>query len=180
MQHGVFAHIFCPIAIIERAFLSFKPSAIVGDLQEARNGTSAPTCSTPKESMYIMILPRKAFSMHKCSQGVGVGFPQAMKASLIVRYTWPNIAARAFGYVNVLSWDRQFDLAMFTYIWRTLHGFRPLPTGGKSRQIIKIDVTLVSHERPRSSQRVPFVIVSKCNNASVFLVYIPGCQPALH
>ena len=75
-------------------------------------------------------------------------FPNAVEASSFARYTWPSVAARAFGCVDVLSWDRRYDSAMLTYTRRALHGVGPLPTGDKSRQITKTDVTMVSHERP--------------------------------
>ena len=44
MQHGVFAPLFGPTTTLERVFLLFKPSTIVGGIQEVKNETSAPTC----------------------------------------------------------------------------------------------------------------------------------------
>ena len=60
-----------------------------------------------------------------------------MEASSFARYTWPSVAARAFGYVDVLSWDRRYNVAMFAYTWRALHGVGPLPAGDKRRQFTK-------------------------------------------
>ena len=82
------------------------------------------------------------------NQIVEVDFPQAVEASSLARYTWPSVAARAFGCVDVFSWDRRGDSAMFAFTRRALHGVGPLPAGDRSRQITKTDVTLVSHERP--------------------------------
>ena len=81
-------------------------------------------------------------------------FPQAVEASSFARYTWPSVAARAFGCVDVLSWDRRGDSAMFAFTRRALHGVGPLPAGDRRRQFTKTVVTRqhrsVLHSHPRT------------------------------
>ena len=81
-------------------------------------------------------------------------FPNAVEASSFARYTWPSVAARAFGCVDVLSWDRRGDSAMFAYTRRALHGVGPLPAGDRRRQFTKTVVTRqhrsVPHSHPRT------------------------------
>ena len=67
--------------------------------------------------------------------------PKTVEASSFVRYIWPSVAARAFGCVDVLSWDRRCDLAMFAYTRRALYGVGPLPAGDRRRQFTKTVIT---------------------------------------
>ena len=65
----------------------------------------------------------------------------AMEALTIIRYTWPSATVRAFGCVDVLSWDRRLDSAMFAYTERALRSVGPLLAGDKSRQCTKTGIT---------------------------------------
>ena len=135
--------------------------------------------------LYMSSLQHIAFTLvcSTCTQllclHVRVGFADAVEASSIEHCTWPSATVRAFGCINVLSWDRRLDLAMSAFTCHALHGVGSLPAGGRSWQITKTNVTLVSHERLSLFQRAPIVPISKCKNAGVFPFYIPGYQLAL-